>query len=103
MYMCVFVCICLYMCVCVRDGEGTFLLFLSCLRRLAGFGAPSARCVLVCSHPIVWNPKSKDFWEKTVVGVHALASFHIFCHRNRQENIGFITFAIAISEQILVV
>ena len=53
------------MCVClhiVNGGGGTFSLsLLSCWRRLAGSWLLSARCVLVCSHPIVWNPNLETF------------------------------------------
>ena len=35
-------------------------------RRFRGFGGEAAGMFLICSHPTVWNPKSKDFWEKSV-------------------------------------
>ena len=51
-YVCICVCICLHMCVCVSDGEGTFLLCLSCWRCLAGFGgmnpAPRQESAGIC-------------------------------------------------------
>ena len=72
-YLCksVYMCVCVSMYACVNDREGTFLSCL-CWRRLVGFGAPSAWCFLVCSHPIVWNPKSKDFWEQKTLTLNVV-------------------------------
>ena len=31
------------------------------------FGVAIPALFLICSHQTVWNPKSKDFWEKTMI------------------------------------
>ena len=90
LYIYISMCVYMYMYVCILlMTVGTCLLLLCylCWRRLAGFCVTSSRCVLVCLHPTVWNPNSKDFWEtcihvkKCVLGTVSLyiyMSIHLY-------------------------
>jgi hypothetical protein len=55
----------------VKGGNPKLITGGTCLsfffwRSSPDFGVAILALILICSHPTVWNPKSKDFWEKHI-------------------------------------